>query len=136
MAEFNWVGKTRDGLVKKGVIAASDSEAAMAALRAQAIMPTSVKAKPKDLAEMIPALQPKITTKDIVIFTRQFATMIDAGLPLVQCLEILGSQQENTTFKKVIQQKPKHSDSSTTISLNQYMAELNLNKGQCMKCNL
>lgn len=60
--------------------------------------------KPKDLFENIAFFQPKVTTKDVVIFTRQFATMIDAGLPLVQCLEILSSQQENRTFKKVLAQ--------------------------------
>jgi type IV pilus assembly protein PilC len=61
-----------------------------------------VKKKPKDLFENIGLFQPKVGTKDVVIFTRQFATMIDAGLPLVQCLEILASQQENRTFKKVL----------------------------------
>jgi type IV pilus assembly protein PilC len=116
MGSFNWVGKTRDGLVRKGVIVASDSEAAMAALRSQAIMPTSVKPKPKDLAEIIPLLAPKITTKEIVIFTRQFATMIDAGLPLVQCLEILGSQQDNATFQKVVRQIKADVEGGSTFS--------------------
>jgi type IV pilus assembly protein PilC len=61
-----------------------------------------IKKKPKDLFENIQWLQPRVKTKDVVIFTRQFATMIDAGLPLVQCLEILASQQENKTFKKIL----------------------------------
>src|SRR5512134_1084981 len=102
MPTFNWTGKTRDGLSKKGVIIAEDVDRAMATLRAQAITPTVVKLKPKDLSEIFPILQPKPKTKDLVMFTRQFATMIDAGLPLVQCLDILGTQQENAAFKKVI----------------------------------
>ena len=102
MPTYNFEGKTREGLVKKGVIAADSVAAAEAQLRAQSIMPGSIKAKSKDLAELLPFLAPSVVLKDIVVFTRQFATMIDAGLPLVQCLEILGTQQENATFKKKI----------------------------------
>jgi type IV pilus assembly protein PilC len=71
-------------------------------LRRQGIEPTKIKPKPKDLFENVKFLQPKVTEKDIVIMTRQFATMIDAGLPLVQCLEILFSQQDNKTFKRIL----------------------------------
>jgi type IV pilus assembly protein PilC len=71
-------------------------------LRRQGIEPTKIKPKPKDLFENVKFLQPKVTEKDIVVMTRQFATMIDAGLPLVQCLEILFSQQENKTFKRIL----------------------------------
>ncbi|HTO71703.1 MAG TPA: type II secretion system F family protein [Myxococcota bacterium] len=102
MPAYTWVGKTREGLTKKGVLVADDVEAAMANLRAQAITPTTVKPKGKDLAEIFPFLQKGVKIRDQVVFTRQFATMIDAGLPLVQCLDILGNQQENLTFKKVI----------------------------------
>jgi type IV pilus assembly protein PilC len=116
MASFNWVGRTRDGLVKKGTIAAESAEAATAALRAQAIVPTSVRAQSKDLAELLPFLKPRVTTKQIVVFTRQFATMIDAGLPLVQCLEILGSQEENPTFKKIVLQVKSDVEAGATFS--------------------
>jgi type IV pilus assembly protein PilC len=116
MPSFTWTGKSRDGLVKRGVIVAEDSDSAMAALRAQAIMPMSVRAKAKDLKDVFPFLAPKVTTKDIVIFTRQFATMIDAGLPLVQCLDILGTQQENPTFKRVILQVKSDVESGATFS--------------------
>ncbi len=116
MPSFNYEGKTRDGLIKKGVIVAENAEAAMNTLRAQSIMPTKVKSKPKDLAELIPALAPKVLLKDIVIFTRQFATIIDAGLPLVQCLEILGGQNENATFKKVIAQIKADVEGGSTFS--------------------
>ena len=104
MAVYTWKGKTRHGTVTKGVMEAANEEAVMAALRGQMLTPISVKAKPKDISEYIGFLKQKIVTKDLVIFTRQFATMIDAGLPLVQCLKILGDQQDNPTFKKVIEE--------------------------------
>ncbi len=116
MPTYNWTGKTREGLVKKGVVVAANVEAANAQLRSQSIAATSVKAKPKDLAELLPFLAPGVTTKDLVIFTRQFATMIDAGLPLVQCLDILGTQSENATFKKIILQVKTDVESGSTFS--------------------
>jgi type IV pilus assembly protein PilC len=61
-----------------------------------------VKEKPKDISEIFPFLAPKVTIKDLVVFTRQFAVMVDAGLPLVQCLSILAEQQENITFKGIL----------------------------------
>src|SRR5215510_1725992 len=102
MPTFQWEGKTRDGTVRTGLIVANDADSAVGQLKAQNIMATSVKAKAKDLSEYFPFLKPKVKTKDLVVFTRQFATMIDAGLPLVASLDILGSQSENPTFKKVL----------------------------------
>lgn len=102
MPTFNWEGKGRDGGMRSGAMIADSNEAVITQLRGQDIMATRVKAKPKDLEEYLPFLQGKVKTKEVVIFTRQLATMIDAGLPLVQCLEILGSQQESKPFKKVI----------------------------------
>ncbi|MCH7598333.1 MAG: type II secretion system F family protein [Myxococcales bacterium] len=102
MPVFTWSGRTRQGANKKGVLEASDKNGVMAQLRAQGILPVSVKEKAKDLEEIFTFLQPKVVTKDLVIFTRQFAVMIDAGLPLVQCLQILGDNHENPTFKRVI----------------------------------
>jgi type IV pilus assembly protein PilC len=66
------------------------------------ITPTKIKKKPKDLFENVAFLQPKVTENDVIVFSRQFSTMIDAGLPIIQCLDILHAQQENPTFKKVI----------------------------------
>jgi type IV pilus assembly protein PilC len=88
--------------MKKGMIEAANEAAATAQLRAQQILPTVVKAKGRDLLAGIkwPASKPK--TRDLVIFTRQFATMIDAGLPLVQCLDILAEQQPNKYFQGVL----------------------------------
>jgi type IV pilus assembly protein PilC len=116
MPTFTWVGKTRDGANKKGVIVADDVEAAMNTLRAQAITPSAVKPKGKDLSEIFPFLAKGVTIRDLVIFTRQFATMIDAGLPLVQCLDILGTQADNPAFKKVILQIKGDVESGSTFS--------------------
>ncbi len=96
MPVFKWEARTRQGGVKKGELEAPNAEAVHAALRRQGLNPTKVKAKPKEIKINIPGLRGKrIKDKDIVVFTRQFATMIDAGLPLVQCLEILSSQSDN-----------------------------------------
>ncbi|HTO53528.1 MAG TPA: type II secretion system F family protein [Myxococcota bacterium] len=116
MPTFNWAGKTRDGVNKKGVIVADDVEAAMGTLRAQGLTPSSVKPKSKDLGEIFPFLAKGVSIRDLVIFTRQFATMIDAGLPLVQCLDILGTQQENAAFKKVILQIKGDVEAGSTFS--------------------
>jgi type IV pilus assembly protein PilC len=116
MPTYTWVGKTREGQNKKGVVVATDVEAAMTTLRAQAITPTTVKPKGKELSEIFPFLAKGVKIRDLVIFTRQFATMIDAGLPLVQCLDILGNQQENMTFKKVILQIKSDVESGSTFS--------------------
>src|SRR5215831_7727861 len=101
---YIWKARTRQGTVKRGELEAQNDTAVIAQLRAQLLQPISVKKKPKDIREYLPFLKPRIKTRDLVIWTRQFATMIDAGLPLVQCLQILGDQQENPTFREIIQQ--------------------------------
>jgi type IV pilus assembly protein PilC len=116
MPTYNWVGKTREGQSKKGVIVAADVDSAMTTLRAQAITPTTVKPKGKELGEIFPFLQRGVKIRDLVVFTRMFATMIDAGLPLVQCLDILGTQQENPGFKKIILQIKGDVESGSTFS--------------------
>src|SRR5262249_40247981 len=102
MPAFVWKGKTRDGKVVSGERNAENKEAVMALLRRDQILVSSVKEKGRELA--LPKLGGGVPSKDLAIFTRQFSVMIDAGLPLVQCLEILGGQQENKTFAKVLQQ--------------------------------
>ena len=100
MAVFVYSGRTRGGQTLSGEMEAPSREAVVAKLRTQQVVATSVKAKAKDIT--FPGFGGKVVEKDIVVFTRQFATMIDAGLPLVQCLEILASQQENKLFKKTL----------------------------------
>ncbi|HBG45576.1 MAG TPA: pilus assembly protein PilC [Deltaproteobacteria bacterium] len=105
MPIFVYSGRTLSGDGKKGEIEAASLAQATAALRRQQIMPASISQKKAGFALSdikIPGLGKGVKTKDIVIFSRQFATMIDAGLPLVQCLDILASQQENAEFKKVL----------------------------------
>jgi type IV pilus assembly protein PilC len=102
MPEFVWKARTSAGNVIKGEMSEVNESVVATKLKKMNYTEIKVKKKPKDLFENIEFFQPSVTAKDIVIFTRQFATMIDAGLPLVQCLEILASQQENTTFKKVL----------------------------------
>ena len=104
MPVFVWKGRTRQGTIKKGEVEAVNQEAVMAQLRAQMLLPVSVKAKSKDVSEYFTFLKQGITIKDLVIFTRQFATMIDAGLPLLQCLDILAEQNTNKTFRDVIRE--------------------------------
>src|SRR5215470_17674804 len=102
MPIFQWKARTRQGSLKKGEIEALNEAAVMAQLRSQMLLPVTVKEKSKDVSEYLPFLKQGIKTRELVIFTRQFATMIDAGLPLVQCLDILGNQVDNAAFKKVI----------------------------------
>jgi type IV pilus assembly protein PilC len=102
MPIFQWKARTRQGSLKKGEIEAMNEAAVMAQLRSQMLLPVTVKEKSKDVSEYLPFLKQGIKTRELVIFTRQFATMIDAGLPLVQCLDILGNQNTNKTFKEII----------------------------------
>ncbi|HET7540819.1 MAG TPA: type II secretion system F family protein [Polyangiaceae bacterium] len=100
MAEFTWEARGRTGEVRKGVMEADSEEAVNNRLRQQQLAPVRVKKKSR-LSE-IKFGSPKVSTKDLVTFTRLFATMIDAGLPLVQCLEILGAQQTNQAFGVIL----------------------------------
>jgi len=105
MATFVYNGKTMNGEVKKGELQAANMSQATAALRRQHIIPSTINQKKSSFnlsAIKIPGLSQGVKTKDLVIFSRQFATMIDAGLPLVQCLEILSAQQDNAEFKRVL----------------------------------
>lgn len=102
MPEFKWKGIDRSGIEKSGMMDADDIEIVKAHLRRQGINATSIKKKGKDIEIVIPGLSNRVSAKDLVIFTRTFSTMIDAGLPLVQCLEILSQQTENPTLCKTI----------------------------------
>ncbi|HEX5680185.1 MAG TPA: type II secretion system F family protein, partial [Desulfobacterales bacterium] len=98
MPVYQWVGKNRLNKVQKGEMEALSEAAVRASLVRQKIAPTRIKPKPKDLFENISFLQPQVKEKDIILFARQFSTMIDAGLPIIQCLDILHTQQDNKTF--------------------------------------
>lgn len=102
MPVFLWEAETPSGVIQKGEMEAPDRATVENQLRARKLAVKKVKQKPKDIFENVKFLQPKVTTKDVVVFTRQFATMINAGLPLVQGLDILAQQQENKTFKTIL----------------------------------
>ncbi|WP_224243965.1 type II secretion system F family protein [Hyalangium gracile] len=97
--QWLWEAKTKGGETKKGEMEAGDAEAVNARLKSLGLNPVKVKKKPYEININIGS---GVTGKDILVFTRQFATMIDAGLPLVQCLDILGSQMDNPAFKRVV----------------------------------
>jgi type IV pilus assembly protein PilC len=114
MPNYSWKGRTRGGRVQEGVLVAESKEAAIATLRKQQIIVTTVTEKGKEFA--LPKIGGGISSKEIAVFTRQFSVMIDAGLPLVQCLEILGSQQENRTFQKILFQTRQDVESGSTLA--------------------
>jgi type IV pilus assembly protein PilC len=118
MGKFKWEGTTKSGQSMKGEMEAPNSGAVQAQLRRQGIAPGNIKEAGKgfDMEIKIPGFEPKVTTKDIVVFTRQFATMIDAGLPLVQCLDILSKQQDNKTFKANLTQVKEDVESGSTFA--------------------
>ncbi|HYG63131.1 MAG TPA: type II secretion system F family protein [Thermoanaerobaculia bacterium] len=103
MPSYIWKGKTRAGQLQEGVLLADSRDAAAAVLRRQQIQVTAIREKGREV-KLLPRLPQSIGQKRIAIFTRQFSVMLDAGLPLVQCLEILGEQEENRTFQTILQQ--------------------------------
>ncbi len=100
MPQFEWKGRRRTGEMIDGSMTADSKDAVVGALRRQQIVAVKIKEKGKELA--LPKIGGGVSTKDLAIFTRQFSVMIDAGLPVVQCLEILGSQQQNKAFQRVL----------------------------------
>ncbi len=116
MPVYSWAGKTKRGRSIKGEIEAADERIARIQLKKRNIEITKLKPKPKDLFENVSFMQPKVTNKDIVIFTRQFSTMIDAGLPLVQGLNILAEQTENKTFRGILKQVTKDVEGGSTLA--------------------
>lgn len=116
MPVFLWAGKNKKGDSQKGEMEASTEEAVLANLKRMKIEPTKIKKKPKDLFENIAFLQPKVQDRDIILFARQFSTMIDAGLPIIQCLDILYTQQENATFRKMLRSIKDDVESGSTLA--------------------
>lgn len=102
MPTFAYRGRSQTGQKVAGTMEANTPEAVVVQLHLQRIFPTSVQPQPKSIELKIPGLGKTVKEKDLAVFTRQLATMIDAGLPLVQCLETLVSQQPNKRFKKVL----------------------------------
>ncbi len=114
MPSYRWKGRSRDGKAQEGVLVAENKNAVIAMLRRQQIVATAVTERGKEFA--LPKLGGGISDKEIAIFTRQFSVMIDAGLPLVQCLEILAGQQENRAFQKVLTEVRQEVESGSTLA--------------------
>ncbi|RLB20486.1 MAG: type II secretion system F family protein [Deltaproteobacteria bacterium] len=116
MPVYKWVAVTKKGRTLKGEIEAADEKIARLQLKRRNLTVKKIKQKPKDLFENVSFLQPRITKKDIVVFTRQFSTMIDAGLPLVQGLTILAEQSDNKTFKNILKEVTKDVEGGSTLA--------------------
>jgi type IV pilus assembly protein PilC len=102
MPSFLWKGKNRFGAFQEGVLIADSRDAAVASLRRQNIQVASIREKGKEI-RLLPKFPRNVGAKRVALFTRQFSVMLDAGLPLVQCLEILGEQEEDRNFREIIQ---------------------------------
>jgi type IV pilus assembly protein PilC len=100
MAEFYWKARTLDGVIQSGTVAAKNQNEVIAHLRRRKLIVLTVRAKPRDIS--LPGFGSGIRSRELVLFTRQFATMIAAGLPLIQCLEILEEQVESKSFGQTI----------------------------------
>ncbi len=116
MPVFQWEGRNRRNELQRGEMEALNAELVRANLAKLRITPVKVKKKSKDLFENVNFLQPRVRESDIILFARQFSTMIDAGLPIVQCLDILQNQQENKTFKKMLRQVMEAVEGGSTLA--------------------
>ena len=116
MPVFQWVGTNRKNETQKGEMEAVNEAAVRSNLVRLKITPSKIKKKPKDLFENVAFLQPKVKEGDIILFARQFSTMIDAGLPIIQCLDILYTQQTNTTFRKMLKEIKESVESGATLA--------------------
>src|SRR5260370_6954598 len=105
MPSFVWKGRTRAGQPQEGQLLAASQAAAIAVLRRQQIQVTTIREKGREI-KLLPRIPRGISQKRVAIFTRQFSVMLDSGLPLVQCLEILAEQEENLAFQTIIQTLP------------------------------
>jgi len=114
---YVWKGRTVAGEIQTGELTLDSQDEALAALRKRRIIISSVREKKADVKLGLPKFGgPGVTTRDLAIFTRQFATMINAGLPLVQCLDILSKQTEKETFRHVIGQVMRDVEAGTTLA--------------------
>ena len=116
MPIYLWTGKNKKGVVQKGEMEAPHLDAVKASLTRMNLSGLKIKPKPKDIFENVAFMQPKVKESDIILFARQFSTMIDAGLPIIQCLDILHTQQQNKTFKQVLKSIKESVESGSTLA--------------------
>jgi type IV pilus assembly protein PilC len=113
---YVWKGRTTGGEIQTGELTLDSQEEALSALRKKRIIITSVREKKNDIKFALPKFGSGVSTRDMAIFTRQFATMINAGLPLVQCLDILSKQTEKEHFRNVIGQVMREVEAGNTLA--------------------
>ena len=116
MPVYVWKGRTTGGEIQTGELTLDSQEEALAALRKKRIIITSVREKKGDVKLTLPKFGTGVSTRDLAIFTRQFATMINAGLPLVQCLDILSKQTEKENFRAIIAQVMREVEAGNTLA--------------------
>jgi type IV pilus assembly protein PilC len=114
MPVYTYRGTNRAGASVSGEMAAANKNELATLLRRQQINISKMSEKGREFN--LPTFGGKVSAKELAIFTRQFSVMIDAGLPLVQCLEILANQQENKTFQKVLTGTRSSVEGGTTLS--------------------
>jgi type IV pilus assembly protein PilC len=114
MAKFQWEGTTRAGEKRRGVLEAPTAAAAEERLRGDGL--TNMRVRREGGLNINIQIGTGVTPKDLQIFTRQLATMIDAGLPLVQCLDILANQSPNKSFQKILQSVKSNVEQGSTFS--------------------
>ncbi len=116
MPVFIWEAVTKKNEEKKGEMEAVDEITVRSLLRRQGFKSVEVKKKPKDLMEYFPFMQGKIKEKSVVVFCRIFSTMINAGLPLIQCLDLLSQQEQNKAFSKIIRTVKEDIEGGTSLT--------------------
>ncbi|HPV82728.1 MAG TPA: type II secretion system F family protein, partial [Nitrospira sp.] len=115
MSTFTYVGRNRQGAVKKGELTAKTRDEAVDQLRKQQVVVTSLEEKSGG-GKFKLSLGSGLTDKDLVVFTRQFGTMINAGLPLIQCLDILSTQSENKVLRETVGDVKNSVEAGSTFS--------------------
>ena len=116
MPKYAWEGRVPQGGFRKGELEGPNETAIRAYLRQQQIIPTKISVMGRELKIMLPFMKGRVKKKALAIFTRQMATMIDAGLPLVQSLEILAQQEETETFQGIIRTIKNEVESGATLA--------------------
>ncbi|UCF06754.1 MAG: type II secretion system F family protein [bacterium] len=112
---YIWKGRTPTGEILSGEYLAESKQELLSYLRKRKIIITHIRHKPKEI-DLNFGFKNRITTRDLGVFTRQFATMINAGLPMVQCLDILSSQLEKPAFKKIVTEVMSDVESGSTLA--------------------
>ena len=116
MGTFAYVGRNRQGAVKKGELTAKTRDEAVDQLRKQQVVVTSLEEKSGKGGKLNFSIGSGLTDKDLVVFTRQFGTMINAGLPLIQCLDILSTQSENKVLRETVGDVKNSVEAGSTFS--------------------